>query len=92
LPVEQIVGRTHAEILPPRLAQLAVEHIRSVRESGQPCTSFEEIEPIGGQHARRILEWRRFLLRLDQDEHVLVAGMANDVTERTRLESDLPDR
>jgi PAS domain S-box-containing protein len=91
LPIERIVGRTHAEILPPELAELAVGHIRSVRESGQPRTSFEEIQPMGAHGVRRMLEWRRFLLRLDQHEEVLVAGMANDVTEKVRLEAALRD-
>lgn len=88
-PAAEILGRTHAEILPPKLAKVAIDHIRAVRESGHPCTSFEEIEPLGGHSARRMLEWRRFALRLDGDGRVLVAGMANDVTERDRLESAL---
>jgi PAS domain S-box-containing protein len=91
LPAEQILGRTHAEILPPKLAQLAMEHIRAVRESGQPCTSSEEIEPLAEHGARRILEWRRFLLRVEERGHILVAGMANDVTDKVRLEAALHD-
>src|SRR6185503_15994631 len=62
IPVEKIVGHTHAEILPPKLAQVAVKHIQAVRESGQPRMSFEEIEPVGTHQARRVLEWRRFIL------------------------------
>jgi PAS domain S-box-containing protein len=87
--VEEILGRRHADILPPRLAQTAVEHIEEVRRTGEPCMSFEEIEPLGNSRARRVLEWRRFLLRLDAEEHVLVAGMANDVTAKVRLEAEL---
>ncbi|CAG1009792.1 two-component system, cell cycle sensor histidine kinase and response regulator CckA [Phycisphaerales bacterium] len=94
---EQVIGRTHAELLPPRLAKIAVEHIRAVRESGKPGASFEEIEPLDGRGAgegrggRRVLEWRRFLLKMGHDDHVLVAGMANDITEKARIEQALRD-
>jgi PAS domain S-box-containing protein len=88
-PVAEILGRTHAEILPPRLAEIASREISAVRASGQPRMSFEDIEPLDGKGARRVLEWRRFALKVDGRDHVLVAGMANDVTERKRLERQL---
>jgi PAS domain S-box-containing protein len=89
--VEDVVGKTHAQILPPKLAQFAVQHIKAVRESGQPRTSFEEIEPLGANGARRVLEWRRFALKLNERGDVLVAGMANDITEKARMERALQE-
>lgn len=90
-PVDEVIGRTHAELLPAKLAELAVSHIQAVRQSGEPRASFEEIEPLDGTGTRRILDWRRFALKLGVHDHVLVAGMANDVTEKVRMERALRD-
>jgi PAS domain S-box-containing protein len=87
--VEEMVGRTHREILPPRLAALAMEQIEAVRRTKEPRSSFEEIEAPDGSGSQRVLEWRRFALKLEGDGHVLVAGMANDVTERARTQRAL---
>lgn len=88
-PVDQLLGRTHSQILPPQLAAQAAEHIQQVRTTGQPCTSFEEIDPPGGNGQRRVLEWRRFLLKGSGRGQILIAGMANDVTEKVQAESAL---
>ena len=90
-PVREILGRTHADLLPPKLARLAQDRIQSVRTTGQSSMSFEEIEAPHGASERHILEWRRFALRVSEQDHILVAGMANDVTERKRLEQEVQE-
>jgi PAS domain S-box-containing protein len=86
-PVDEILGHTHAEILPPGIANAASEHVRNVRETGRPVTTLERIDGDGGDG--RIMEWRRFPLRLGDSDTLFVAGMANDITEKWKTEAAL---
>ncbi len=87
-PLDDILGRTHAEVLAPAIAAAASEHVRAVRETGVARTTVEEID-TNGSGTSRILEWRRFPLRFGANDAVFVAGMANDITEKWNTESAL---
>jgi PAS domain S-box-containing protein len=88
-PITSILGRTHAEVMPPQYADIATEHIRSVRESGDPSVTVEEIGSSDSAQANRFMEWRRFVLSGANGNPELVAGMANDVTEKRQTERAL---
>jgi PAS domain S-box-containing protein len=88
---DEVIGRKHADILPQPAAQAALARINAVRSTGEPNISVEPIETPGGDAGARVLEWRRFRLQHRSDNGALVAGMANDVTERQLLEAKLTE-
>ena len=88
---EEIVGRTHAEILPASNAEAALREVDAVRVSGGTRGSIEQIPPREGGGEPRVLEWRRFRLNVEWGRPPLVAELAHDVTDQARATRLLRD-
>jgi PAS domain S-box-containing protein len=83
--IAEIQDRKHAELLPEETANKALERIHLVRSTGIPDTAVEALPSIDRSAPPRVLEWRRFPLRLSDAADLLVAGMAIDVTDKVEM-------
>jgi PAS domain S-box-containing protein len=83
----EISGRRYADLLPAEVAQMTLSNIQAVRATGRIQVSIEPLRNEGDGE-RRMVEWRRFPLRLDSSVELLGAGIGIDVTEKLKLERE----
>ncbi len=81
VPPEAFIGKTVYDVLPPELAERAMEHIRLTLDSGEVSTFSYEL-PLSG-------ELRHFELRISRINEHEVLAIARDVTSRHRIEAEL---
>ena len=87
LTLEQLIGRSDADLFPPELARKYQADDQEVMSTGQTLETVEEHpSPDGGKRYVQVVKTPL----LDPDNQVLgVQGMFWDVTERRRIEQDL---
>jgi len=86
LALEQTVGKTDAEIFPPKLAAAYRANDLQVLEAGVPMVFDEFAIHIDGPHLSIVIKFPLF----DGDGKIYaIAGIVTDVTERRRLEAQV---
>jgi PAS domain S-box-containing protein len=85
-PLEQIVGKTDPELLPPETAEACLRNDRAVLERGQPM-QFEEVVP--GEDGPHTYMSVKFPLRDGDGRVYALCGISADVTARKRAEEAL---
>ena len=85
-PPEDLLGKTTAQVAPPRMADIYAAHDRAVIETKQAQT-FEE--PYMRGHELGVLEARRFPLLDDSGQVYAICCLSEDVTDRKKSEDDL---
>ena len=85
-PPEDLLGKTTAQVAPPRMADIYAAHDRTVIETKQAKT-FEE--PYMRGYELGVLEARRFPLLDDSGQVYAICCLSEDVTDRKKSEDDL---
>ena len=84
--VEQIVGKSFAEILPPDTAALFLNRLETVLEMGEPLEVEDRVQADGEE---RVYATILFPLFDPEGTCYAVGGIARDITERKRVEEAL---
>jgi PAS domain S-box-containing protein len=84
-PVEEIIGRSDAELFPPEAAAEIAAHDRSVMAAGEPRSYEEQVQANGSE---RIYLSTKGPYRDGEGKIVGVVGISRDITERKLIEAE----
>jgi PAS domain S-box-containing protein len=89
LPLEQVLGRTDAQLFPPRVATALSAHDAQVLTNGVPVQAEETLRSLDGEQVSVVVKFPMF----DGDGRVAgVGGIATDISERKRTEQALAEQ
>lgn len=89
LPVEEIIGKTFADLLPPDVVQAFTQRMKQLAETKAPL-QVEDRLPVG--NSARVYSTTLFPLLDAQGRHYANGGISLEITERVQAEEDLRRR